>query len=214
VTLADAPKPRGGWWAEDGTIVFTPSNRVGVMRVSSVGGPAQPLTTLVNGEITHRFPQVLPGGSAVLYTASTESEIDAGATLVVQPLPSGQRTVIHRGGYFGRYVASGHVVYMQDDGLFALPFDRRKLVVTGAAGRTTAVVRSHATRGSAQLAVSQVGTLAYLPAATPSPRFVAFSPTGATLTSLPTGGTSRSTSGARDRVISGSMTGREIRSRG
>ena len=46
VTLADAPNPRGGWWAEDGTIVFAPNNRVGLMRVSAVGGQAQPVTTL------------------------------------------------------------------------------------------------------------------------------------------------------------------------
>ena len=38
VTLADAPDPRGAWWAEDGTIVFAPHYRRGLMRVSSVGG--------------------------------------------------------------------------------------------------------------------------------------------------------------------------------
>ena len=94
------------------------------MRVSAAGGQAQPVTTLTDGEITHRFPQVLPGGTAVLYTASTEVNIGAGSTLVVQPLPSGERIIVQRGGYFGRYVASGHIVYMQDDTLFAMPFDR------------------------------------------------------------------------------------------
>ena len=49
VTLADAPEPRGAWWAEDGTIVFAPHNRMGLMRVSSVGGQAQPVTTLDAG---------------------------------------------------------------------------------------------------------------------------------------------------------------------
>ncbi len=127
----------GAGGAEDGTIVFTPSNRAALMRVSSVWGQPQPLTTLTEGEITHRFPQVLPGGGAVLYTASTEPHIEAGATLVVQPLPSGKRTIVQRGGYFGRYVASGHIVYMQDDTLFAMPFDRQRLMVTGPAGRTT-----------------------------------------------------------------------------
>ena len=39
VTLADAPNPRGMWWAEDGSIVFTPHNRMGLARVSSVGRP-------------------------------------------------------------------------------------------------------------------------------------------------------------------------------
>ena len=163
VTLAEAPDPRGGWWSEDDTIVFAPSNRVSLMRVSAVGGQAQPLTTLREGEITHRFPQVLPGGAAVLYTASTEVNIGAGATLVLQLLPSGERTIIQGGGYFGRYVESGHIAYIQDDTLFVIPFDRQRLSVTGPAARAIERVRSDASRGSAQLAVSPTGTLAYLP---------------------------------------------------
>ena len=120
VTLAEAPDNRGGSWAEDGTIVFAPSNRVGLMRVSSVGGQTQQITTLEAGEITHRFPQILPGDAAVLYTASTEMNIGDDAKLVVQPLPSGERIIVERGGYFGRYVASGHIAYIQDDTLFAI----------------------------------------------------------------------------------------------
>ena len=89
------------------------------MRVSSQGGPPQPQTTLANGEISHRFPQVLPGGRAVLYTASTEVNIGAGATLVVQDMASGKRTIVQRGAYYGRYVSSGHIVYLQNDTLFA-----------------------------------------------------------------------------------------------
>ena len=127
VSLADAPSPRGGSWGEDGTIVFAASYRASLMRVSAAGGPAQPLTTLAEGEITHRFPQMLPDGAAVLYTASTEVNIGDGATLVVQPLPSGERIIVQRGGYFGRYVASGHIVYLQDGALFAMPFDRQRL---------------------------------------------------------------------------------------
>ena len=133
-TLADAPNPRGGWWAEDGTIVFAPNSREGLMRVSESGGQVQPLTTLGAVRYPHRFPQVLPGGRAVLYTASTEVNIGAGAVLVVQPLPSGERIVIQRGGFFGRYVAGGYVLYVQDDTLFAMPFDGERLKVTGPAG--------------------------------------------------------------------------------
>ena len=163
VTLADAPEPRGAWWAEDGTIVFAPHNRMGLMRVSSGGGQAQPVTTLTQGEITHRFPQVLPGGVGILYTASTEVIIGTGSTLVVQPLPSGERTIIQRGGYFGRYAGSGHIVYTQDDALFAMPFDLRRLKVTGPAARTIDGVKSDLSRGSAQVALSQTGTMAYIP---------------------------------------------------
>jgi serine/threonine-protein kinase len=163
VALAEAPQPRGAWWSEDGAIVFAPHYRRGLMRVSSDGGEAQPVTTLTDGEITHRFPQVLPGGVGILYTASTEQMIGTGSTLVVQPLPSGKRTIVQRGGYFGRYAGSGHIVYMQDDTLFAMPFDLRRLTVTGPAARTIDSIQSDHGRGSAQLTLSQTGTMAYIP---------------------------------------------------
>src|SRR6185295_14057061 len=76
VTLCDAPNGRGGSWADDGTIVFTPDNQpqVTLLRVPSGGGTPQPLTTLASGEITQRWPQVLPGGRAVLYTAAATTQ--------------------------------------------------------------------------------------------------------------------------------------------
>jgi serine/threonine-protein kinase len=162
-TLADALNHRGGWWGEDQTIVFARSGRTGLMRVSSDGGPVQPLTTLLDGEISHRFPQVLPGGKAVLYTASTEVDIGTGASLVVQPLPSGDRVVVQPHGFFGRYTPSGHIVYMQDSALFAVPFDRQRLRILGPPRRVINGVTSDSSRGSAQFAVSEAGTLAYLP---------------------------------------------------
>src|SRR5207245_7857752 len=72
VTLCDVPDGRGGSWGDDGTIVFTPNNRAALSKVSSAGGTPQPLTTLdkQEGEITQRWPQVLPGGKAVLFTSS------------------------------------------------------------------------------------------------------------------------------------------------
>ena len=161
VTLADAPEPRGVWWAEDGTIVYAPHFRRALMRMSSAGGRADPLTTLVGGEISHRFPQVLPGGRAVLYTASTEVNIASGAALVVQDLASGARTTIAR-GFFGRYVPGGHVLYMEGAALFALPFDPVRLRVTGAPWRLVESVQADGARGSVQLAVSPAGTMAYV----------------------------------------------------
>jgi WD40 repeat protein len=121
------------------------------------------VTTLLGSEISHRYPQVLPGGNAVLYTASTEVDIGTGASLFVQPLPSGDRIAVQPHGFFGRYTPSGHIVYMQDSALFAVPFDRQRLEILGPPGRVIDGVKSDSSRGSAQLAASEAGTLAYLP---------------------------------------------------
>src|SRR5712691_11500772 len=78
VTLCDAPSPRGGAWGEDGTIVFEPISTPGVslLGVSSAGGKPVPMTSLGDGEFTQRWPQVLPGGKAVLFTGSRFSGVD------------------------------------------------------------------------------------------------------------------------------------------
>jgi serine/threonine-protein kinase len=131
VTLCDVVSDRGGSWAEDDTIVFQPDTRGSLLRVSSAGGKPDALTTLDEGEVTQRFPQVLPGGKAVLYTGHSNLANFDDANIVVQPMSTGVRKVVQRGGYHGRYLPSGHLVYMHDGTLFAQPFDLDRLEATG-----------------------------------------------------------------------------------
>ena len=168
VTVCDAPNGRGGAWAEDGTIVLSPNNvapGTTLMRVSSDGGTPAPLSTLTDGETTHRWPQLLAGGAAVLFTSSSSYSDGAmdDATLVVQPLPTGARKIVLRGGYHGRYLPSGHLVYMHHGTLFAARFDLDRLEVTGESVPALDGVATDASTGSAQFAVSANGTLVYLP---------------------------------------------------
>src|SRR4029077_14890718 len=134
LTLCDAAAGRGGSWGEDGTIVFEPAASPSTMllRVSAAGGKPEPFTTLADVESTQRYPQVLPGGKAVLYMSrnSTGGQYDD-ANLVVQQLPTGARRIVQRGAYYGRYVPSGHLVYIHEGTLFAVPFDLDRLEVTG-----------------------------------------------------------------------------------
>jgi Tol biopolymer transport system component len=165
VTLCDAPIGRGGAWGEDGWIVFSPNSAPGVnlLRVSSSGGKPEPLTSLAEDEVTQRWPQVLPGGKAVLFTGSSTTGAYDDANLVVQALPTGARKVVLRGGYHGRYLPSGHLVYIHDRTLFAAPFDSGRLEVTGQAVPALEGVTSNPLTGGAQFAVSSSGTLVYLP---------------------------------------------------
>ena len=166
VTLCDATNGRGGSWGEDGTIVFTPSTAdsgLFLWRVSSGGGKPEPLTKPGVEEATQRWPQVLPGGKAVLYTGQGGVGNYEGANLVVQPLPAGPRKIVHRGGYYGRYLPSGHLVYIHDGTLFAAPFDVVRLEMTGQPVSALEGVASNPSTGAAQFAVSDTGTIVYLP---------------------------------------------------
>jgi serine/threonine protein kinase len=164
VTLADAPQPRGGAWAEDGTITFAPGRGAGLVRISSSGGNQQPLTTLVEGEAAVGWPQMLPGDAGVLYTSYGRPSTEDNAALVVQPLPSGPRKIVHRGGYFGRYAPSGHLLFVRDFTLFAAPFNVTHLETTGFPTPVVERVQS-ILPGGAEYAFSQNGTLVFFPSA-------------------------------------------------
>jgi Tol biopolymer transport system component len=164
VTLCDARIDFGGSWGDDGTIVFTPDVRVPLAKVFSAGGTPQPLTTLDKqaGELTQRWPQVLPGGRAVLFTSSANGAYYEDAEIAVYSIASGQRKTVQRGGFYARYLPSGHVVYMHEGTLFAVPFDLKRMEVTGQpAPILEGVVTSLAT-GGAQFSFSDTGNLVYV----------------------------------------------------
>ena len=163
-TVCDAPNSRGADWAEDGTIVFQPSNGAGavLMRVASAGGTPERLTTLEPGEQTQRWPQVLPGSRGLIYTSSNALGNYGEATIAFQPWPHGPRKVLITGGYFGRYVPSGHLLYVHGGGLFAAPFDIARVEVTRPSVPVPEDVALGVVNGSAQFATSSAGTLAYV----------------------------------------------------
>jgi hypothetical protein len=167
VTLADVHSNRGGAWGDDGTIVFAPNQIAGthLMRVHAEGDAAEPLTSLDEDEAIQLWPQLLPGGKAVLFTSSSAAGSYNDANLVVQQLPAGPRTVVQRGGFHGRYLASGHLVYIHDGTLWTAPFDRDRMQITGSPAPALEGVRSNALTGGAQFTVSANGTLVYLPGA-------------------------------------------------
>src|SRR5262249_11374653 len=162
VTLCDANAGRGGWWADDGTIVFQPDSTptAPMMRVSAAGGTPAPFLKLGEGEAMQRWPQMLPGSKAVLYTSlgTGNTVFDAGQ-IVVQAVPDGPRTVLVKNASFGRVVKSGHLLYMQQGTLFAAPFDPSRLELTGGGVPVAETVLSSNSNGSAQFAVSENGML-------------------------------------------------------
>ncbi len=180
VALCDAGAPRGGTWSEDGTIVFSPNIIGGLFGVSSAGGTPQPLTTLGKGEGSHRWPQVLPGSKAVVFTAGV-GQGPSESKAMVYSLRSGTHKEIHAGRgidqvhgrgrwvMYARYLPAaaglpgGHLVYIQEGTLFAAPFDLDKLEMTAQPAPVLEGVMSSAGTGGAQFAFSGTGALVYFP---------------------------------------------------
>ena len=150
----------GGAWLGDSVIIYTKSNE-GLYRVSANGGASERLTALDKDrrEFNHWYPQVLPGGKAVIFNSFSTPLARSRIEAVV--LETGARTVLLDGAVFPRYVASGHLLYGRDGAIFAVPFDPVQLRVLGTPVPVVEDVAWSLTNGSAGFAVSQNGTLVY-----------------------------------------------------
>ena len=170
VILCDAPNGRGADWSAAQFIVFQPNSTGPLMRVSAAGGAPTPVTALVDGEVTQRWPQLLDNGRAVLFTSNTSRTNWENAAIVVQSLPDGPRIVVHQGGYYARTLASGHLLYLQQGLLFAKRFS--EAAPDGAAAPVPALQAALTSTGSgaAHVALSRTGTIAFVPRASTDAR--------------------------------------------
>ena len=94
VDLCDVRNGRGGSWGENGGIAVTLEANGAVMQIPEGGGIPMAITQLEEGETSHRWPQMLPGGKAVLFTAyHGQSNVDQ-ANIVVMTLADRKRRVL------------------------------------------------------------------------------------------------------------------------
>ena len=155
---------RGAWWGQDGTIVFTPVVTDSLYRISANGGTPVAVTHLDAGrkEITHRWPDILPDGKSVLFTASADNNNFEHAGIEVASLDTGAVKVLVENAYFGRYLSSGYLTYVSGGTLFAAPFDAASLAITGPSRPILTNMEADVTNGSAQLSFSDSGTGVYI----------------------------------------------------
>jgi serine/threonine protein kinase len=174
IDLTGAPVPHGANWTADGSIVYAPTFGSGLMRIPAAGGAPQVLTA-PNGkeqEVSHRWPQVLPGGKAVLFTIQTVSQTTYDdSRIALLSLPTGKWHTLLEGGSYARYVPSGHIVYARAGSLMAVPFDLKRLQVSGEpVPIVEGVVTTAATSGGAEYDVGRSGLLAYVPGTARAPQ--------------------------------------------
>lgn len=166
IGLMDLPvvgQSRGATWTEDGTIIFSTQTEAVLMRIPDSGGSTQPVTQLDTSrkEVTHRLPHALPGGKAVLFTTAQDAANFSEATIDVVVLATGERKTLVRGGTHPRYLGSGHIVYANHDAMFAVPFDAKRLAITGSPIPVLQNVLYQANIGYNHFSVSRNGIVVY-----------------------------------------------------
>ncbi len=160
LTIGDAVQPRGASWGGGDKIAFAPTGASAIQQVPDAGGAPQPLTRFEKGEGSHRWPDFLPGGKAVLFATGID-----GGQIAVQSMETGERRNLATGG-FPQYAQSGHLIYTQAGTLMAVPFNAQRLTATGTAVPVLEGVLQSAVNGVAQYSISATGSLVYIPGGT------------------------------------------------
>jgi Tol biopolymer transport system component/predicted Ser/Thr protein kinase len=172
IPLCDASSGRGAAWIDDGSIIAALDAQGGLSQILPGGAKPVSITELSLGEVTHRWPSVLPGGKAVLFTASTEYGNYSGAGISVVFLQDHLRKVVlEHAGMYPRYLPSGHLVYVTRGTLFASPFDLERLEARGPAAVLEGV-SSNPTLGLAEIDFSRNGTITYQSGGRETPRTI------------------------------------------
>ena len=135
--MGDAPGSRGGFWSENGTIVFAPLSRgSGILQVSADADGVAPkhITTLDanRGETSHRLPELLPDGNAILFVAYGDTYDHV--SIVAQSLKTGERKVLIDEASQPHFASTGHLLYVQPKRpgtIMAVAFDPENLRVMG-----------------------------------------------------------------------------------
>jgi Tol biopolymer transport system component len=172
--LADiGGNPRGAVWAEDGTIVLSPSQTSGLVRVSDRGGRPTALTTLdqARGEFTHRWPDALPGGRWILFTVGIEDASFDDGRIDAVSLETGERRTVMQNAGFARYLPDGRLLFVRGGRLESVPFDPDRLTAAGAPEVLVDGVRYDPRNGGCHLAVSRSGAFIYGPGIPKSPDY-------------------------------------------
>ncbi len=161
LTLCDVQNAKGGSWGPGDTIVFAPHVTVGLSRVSAAGGTPETITKKAEGVRSHRWPQFLPGGRAVLFMAQPQGSSYNDSNIEVLNLETGERKVIRQGGTYPRYLPSGHLVYAREGTLFGAPFDLDHQEMKGSPSPLLEGLMQGPS-GDTHYAFSDTGTLLYL----------------------------------------------------
>jgi Tol biopolymer transport system component len=172
VVLADSPDApfRGADWGD--TILFAPQALGPLSQVEPDSGTVRRATALDGGreEYSHRWPQILAGGGAWLYTALS-GPVPGGTAAVMLHVPAtGETRTLLPNATYGRYVGDGLLVFVRDGQLFVTRFDAQRFVVDGEPAPLPDPIASRSVSGATLVSVAANGSAAFVKSASESSR--------------------------------------------
>jgi len=160
----------GGSWGDDNTIVFSSDDptegTMNLFQVSANGGNPEPITTIdsTKSETNHVFPQILPGGKAILFGVMSDMTFNK-CHIELLLLETGKREKLFEDILNVQYSPTGHLVFGRDGKLRAAPFDLKKLKITGPDVQMPGNIRMGFRGRFTPFSIARNGTLIYIPPA-------------------------------------------------
>jgi eukaryotic-like serine/threonine-protein kinase len=151
----------GAHWNADHSIAFGMSTG-GILQIPTTRGSVN--TLVPAGTEGSVYPQILPDGNSILYTAIVSGK----AHIAVKSLKTIEERKLLFEGSAGWYLPGGYIIYRSFDNIVsAVPFDLTRLEVTGAPVPLLPGILGQ--EKAAQFAVSETGALAFIPDSTVKP---------------------------------------------
>jgi eukaryotic-like serine/threonine-protein kinase len=160
-TLTTVASSGKGTWNREGDILFVPPGGGPILRLSSGGGSATPVTApdASRQHDIHGFPDFLPDGKHFLYTAHSRNPENS--AIYVGSIDSKETKLLLNANSFALYSPPGYLLFIRAGTLVAQPFDANRLELRGDASPIAEGVQFTPGNGGGAVAVSESGVLAY-----------------------------------------------------
>ena len=137
--------------------MYTQAYNTGLWMVSEGGGDERELTKpdSSKAELGHWWPQILPDGDHVLFTAYAYADRECDDRSADDQ--HRERKVLLTGGVYGFYVPTGHLLFAVGETIRAVPFELDRLEVQGVPVPVVDDVAMNLTDGAAAFDVSENG---------------------------------------------------------
>jgi eukaryotic-like serine/threonine-protein kinase len=165
VAIADASYiPIGATWGENDTIYYAPGLMTGIVRVAASGGTPQKLTQPDDADegYAHVWPQYIFSNHSVLYSVWGGKKMTAAGGRLLSPA-KGTSVRLSQNWRSSRYTEAGYLLASGMRGVLAAPLDLSKPAEAGPATSVLEDVFSSVNVTNSWFAVSETGTLVYVP---------------------------------------------------
>jgi len=155
--LCRASEVWGACWTTNGKIIFSALDGTQLLSVDESGGESKIITLqnkISNKTITRQHrPSTLPGGNHILFN-------DAFNNIYILSLQSNEATLLSLRGIQPTYIPTGHITYLVNSSMYAIPFDIKKMEITGKANLVQEGIRVES-EVSTHYGFDQAGNLIY-----------------------------------------------------